>query len=212
MDIAAVITSESLSALTGRKDVGAVNTGEPDDAGTLWGKLMAAAQDGDAHSYTRLLTELTPVLRRIVRRRWTGSDGEDIVQEVLISLHGVRHTYDPERPFLPWLIAIVQYRVADAARKAARRGVHEQPEWSFDRGLPDAAAEQPPEAPGDPQTLRRALADLPDGQRHAVQLLKLEELSLKEASARTGMTVGALKVAVHRGLKALRAAMAGTEK
>ena len=183
------------------------------DAG--WGALMRAAQDGDARAYASLLGAITPVLRRVVRRRWAGSgaaDSEDVVQDVLLSLHSVRHTYDPARPFMPWLMAIVQYRIKDAGRKVARRSVHERPEWSFDHGLPDAAAEVREEVPGDPQTLHRAIAHLPEGQRRAVELLKLEERSLKEAAVATGMSVGALKVAVHRGLKALRATLAGGEK
>lgn len=182
------------------------------EPGAAWGALMAAAQDGDGAAYGCLLAEIAPMLHRIVRRRWGDTDCEDIVQEVLISLHRVRHTYDPQRPFMPWLMAITQFRVADAARRSARRNVHERPEWSFEFGLPDVAVAEPDEPQGDPQLLRRAIANLPEGQRRAVVLLKLEERSLKEAAAETDMSVGALKVAVHRGLKALRAAMMGTER
>lgn len=181
-------------------------------SGAAWSALMRAAQDGDRHAYASLLREITPVLRRVVGRRWAGSgsaDAEDVVQDVLVSLHSVRHTYDPARPFMPWLMAIVAYRIKDASRKVVRRSAHERPEWSFEHGLPDVAAEAREEAPGDAKTLRRAIADLPEGQRRAVELLKLEERSLKDAAAATGMTVGALKVAVHRGLKALRASLAG---
>jgi len=212
MDIAANAPIEALLTLTDVKGGNAVTSGEQSEPGAVWGILMAAAQDGDGAAYGRLLSEITPVLRRVFRRRWGDADCEDIVQEVLISLHRVRHTYDPGRPFMPWLMAIAQYRAADAARKVARRSVHERPEWSFEFGLPDVAAEEQQDPPGDPQLLRRAIANLPDGQRHAVELLKLKEHSLKEAAAETGMTVGALKVAVHRGLKALRAAMTGTER
>lgn len=212
MDIAADTPFEALSGLIGRRGDAAVTSGEQREPGAAWGALMAAAQDGDGAAYGRLLSEITPMLRRIVRRRWGDTDCEDIVQEVLISLHRVRHTYDPQRPFIPWLMAIAQFRVADAARKSARRNVHERPEWSFEFGLPDVAADEPDEPQGDPQLLRRAIADLPEGQRRAVELLKLEERSLKEAAAETGMSVGALKVAVHRGLKALRAAMTGREQ
>lgn len=212
MDIAADTPFEALSSLMNRRGGAAVTSGEQREPGAAWGVLMAAAQDGDGGAYGRLLAEITPMLRRIIRRRWGNDDCEDIVQEVLISLHRVRHTYDPGRPFMPWLMAITQFRVADAARKSARRTVHERPEWSFEFGLPDIAAEQPDEPQGDPQLLRRAIANLPEGQRRAVELLKLEERSLKEAAAVTGMSVGALKVAVHRGLKALRAAMMGTER
>lgn len=212
MDIAAETPFEALSGLIGTKGGAAVTSGEQTEPGAVWSALMAAAQDGDGAAYGRLLAEIAPMLRRIVRRRWGETDCEDIVQEVLISLHRVRHTYDPQRPFIPWLMAIAQFRIADAARKSARRTVHERPEWSFEFGLPDVAADEPDEPQGDPQLLRRAIADLPEGQRRAVELLKLEERSLKEAAAETGMTVGALKVAVHRGLKALRAAMMGTER
>lgn len=212
MDIAAEIPFRALSNSLGRRGCTAVISGEQSETGAAWGVLMAAAQDGDGAAYGRLLAEIAPMLRRIVRRRWGNDECEDIVQEVLISLHRVRHTYDPQRPFMPWLMAITQFRVADAARKSARRTLHERPEWSFELGLPDVAAEDPVEPQGDPQLLRRAIANLPEGQRRAVELLKLEERSLKEAAAETGMSVGALKVAVHRGLKALRAAMMGTER
>lgn len=209
MNIAADTTFEALSGLVGTRGSAAVNSGEQTEPGAAWGALMAAAQDGDGAAYGRLLAEIAPMLRRIVRRRWGDTDCEDIVQEVLISLHRVRHTYDPQRPFIPWLMAIAQFRVADATRKSARRTVHERPEWSFEFGLPDVAAEEADEPQGDPQLLRRAISNLPEGQRRAVELLKLQERSLKEAAAETGMSIGALKVAVHRGLKTLRAAMTG---
>lgn len=173
--------------------------------------LMRAAQSGDGRAYGSLLTEAAPIIRRAVAGRWRGPDAEDIVQEVLLSVHGVRHTYDPARPFVPWLLAIVQYRIADAARRHARRAAREIPECGFAHGLPEVAAPVAEEGPGDPQLLARALADLPEGQRRAVQLLKLEERSLKEAAMATGMSVGALKVAVHRGIKALRARLTGRE-
>ena len=174
-------------------------------------ELMRAAQAGDGRAYGRLLAASTPIIRRAVGKRWKGPDVEDIVQEVLLSLHSVRHTYDPSRPFLPWLLAIVQYRIADAARRHARRALRETPECNFEHGLPDVAASVAEEGPGDPELLSRALADLPEGQRRAVQLLKLEERSLREAAEATGMSVGALKVAVHRGIKTLRAKLTGRE-
>ena len=88
---------------------------------------MGAAQDGDAAAYATLLGELLPLLRIAVRRQrpyLQAADIEDIVQEALISLHAVRATYDPARPFLPWLGAIVRHRMADGARKYARRAAN----------------------------------------------------------------------------------------
>ena len=210
-----IVVSASWSVPINRRDERAVTSVDDGKVEDAWGSLMRAAQDGDSRAYGQLLSEITPVLRRVVRGRWVGSgavDAEDVVQDALLSLHSVRHTYDPARPFLPWLLAIAQFRIKDAIRKSARRGVHERGESSLEYGLPDVAAEDREEIPGDPQELARALAELPEGQRRAVQMLKLEECSLKEASMATGMTTGALKVAVHRGLKALRAALAGEKQ
>jgi DNA-directed RNA polymerase specialized sigma24 family protein len=99
---------------------------------------MRAAQAGDAQAYAALLRTLTPKLREIIsnqRRFLQPSDIEDLVQDVLLSVHAVRATYDPQRPFMPWLLTIVQNRLADAARRYARRGAHEvlamQPDVTF---------------------------------------------------------------------------------
>src|SRR5262245_66257568 len=86
--------------------------------------LMRAAQRGDSDAYRALLTAITPRIRRIVRvrRAFLGTaDVEDLVQDVLLSVHAVLATYDPSRPFMPWLLAIVRNRLADAARRYARQ-------------------------------------------------------------------------------------------
>src|SRR5712691_5932883 len=90
--------------------------------------LMQAAQAGDTRAYARLLDEITPRLRHIVRgqRKFLrAEDIEDLVQDILLSLHAVRATYDPQRPFMPWLMAITRNRLADGARRYTRRAVHE---------------------------------------------------------------------------------------
>lgn len=169
--------------------------------------LMRAAQAGDRFAYGRLLRELTPFLRHVLRRRafmFKGDDVEDLVQEVLLSLHAARATYDPERPFLPWFMAIVHNRAADFGRRGARRARDQ----TMIEGVPEtfsaAATNTIEETYGDAEALRNAIQALPHGQRKAVVLLKLREMSLKEASAASGMSVAALKVATHRAMKALR--------
>jgi RNA polymerase sigma-70 factor (ECF subfamily) len=57
--------------------------------------------------------------------------------------------------------------------------------------------------------LARAVAALPAGQRQAVEELALRERSLDEVSAATGRSKVALKVNLHRAIKALRASLAG---
>lgn len=168
---------------------------------------MKAAQDGDRTSYVRLLRELTPFLRRLARQGWPKGDPadiEDIVQETLLTLHGIRHTFDPSRPFTPWLLALLQRRTADGVRKRVRV---QRREIRMD--IPDVTfsleqANNAYETSADNGVLRRAIACLPPGQRQAIELLKLREMSLKQASAATGLSIAALKVATHRALKALR--------
>ena len=169
--------------------------------------LMRAAQAGDSDAYLELLQRITPRIRQIVGRRrgFAGpADVEDLVQDILLSLHTVRATFDPDRPFMPWLLAIVRNRLADAARRYARTGAHEiaveEPDVTFGAGPSNTHDE----GLGDPELLERAIQLLPRGQREAIDLLKLKELSLKEASAVSGTSVGALKVATHRAMATLR--------
>jgi RNA polymerase sigma factor (sigma-70 family) len=168
--------------------------------------LMRAAQAGDARAYGTLLKEITPRLRGIVRNQrgfLDPADLEDLVQDTLLSLHAVRHTYDTSRPFMPWLMAIAYNRIADAARRHARRAAHEAcggDNVTFCADRPNEASDEY----GDPQELRRLVEALPPRQRTAIEMTKLQGASLKQAAAATGTSVGALKVSIHRAVRALR--------
>ena len=184
----------------------------PDDG---WGTLMAEAQAGDARAYDALLREALPFLRAICRRRLGPSaEVEEAVQEALLTVHRLRHTYDPARPLQPWLATIADRRAVDLLR---RRGRRERRETSLDpigetlavqsaNGWDDAGEERIAA-----KEVREAVAGLPDSQRRALTLTKLQGLSLAEASARSGLTVGALKVATHRALRTLRARLGARE-
>jgi RNA polymerase sigma-70 factor (ECF subfamily) len=162
---------------------------------------MAAAQQGDAEAYQQLLTELLPFVTGIVRRR-TADDpaAEDIVQEVLLSIHTARHTYRPERPVEPWVRTIARNAVIDWARRQARARGRESGVDAAD--LADAREHRPSAvlSPG----LERALSSLPKAQREAIAMLKLEGLTVAEAAEKAGTTPGALKLRAHRGYRALR--------
>lgn len=168
-----------------------------------WPALMAQAQAGDAAAYRRLLLGVTPYLRAVASRalRQT-ADVEDCVQDILLTIHTIRHTYDPARPFKPWLAGVARHRLIDRLRAQGRRGMREV-QIALEH---EAFAEHEPEAglAMDRDTLHTGLAALPHRQREAVMLTKLREMSLTEASSQTGQSVSALKVSVHRGLKALR--------
>lgn len=166
---------------------------------------MRAAQEGDSVAYTAVLTAVTPIVRRVATSRWTGSDeADDVVQDVLLSLHQVRHTYDPDRPFLPWLMAIARNRLADTQRRQVRRAKGEVAVDILPETFSDNETKEPIDRMGDSEAIGRALARLPPRQRQAVEMLRLKEMSLKEASAASGMSIAALKVSMHRAMKALR--------
>lgn len=168
-----------------------------------WTILMARAQDGDTVAYLRLLQEITPYLRSRVRR-WHRDpwDIEDTVQDILLTLHSIRHTYDPSRPFGPWLVGIANRRAVDRLRRRGRQTQREAPLTAE-----HDAAMAPDENDGTPDKhkLTEAIKVLPPIQQKAVDLLKLKEMSLKEASDVTGLSVAALKMATYRALQNLRA-------
>jgi len=169
-----------------------------------WSIYMARAQAGDRDAYRRLLEDVAPYLRSIAARHFRNSgDIEDAVQEVLLTVHAVRHTYDPARPFGPWLVAIANRRVVDGLRRQGRSRAREV---ALDAEHETFAAPEANyhEAASEARALREAVESLPPGQRDAIRMLKLREMSLKEAAAVSGMTVAALKVATHRAVKSLR--------
>jgi RNA polymerase sigma-70 factor (ECF subfamily) len=169
--------------------------------------LMRRAQEGDADAYRALLTAITPRIRRVVRARRGFLDvaaTEDLVQDVLLSVHSVLATYDPSRPFMPWLMAITRNRLVDAARRYGRQHAHETQVDDVHVTFSDVATNTADEGPGDLELLEQAIRTLPAGQRQAIELLKLQEFSLREASAATGTSVAALKVATHRAIVSLR--------
>ncbi len=181
------------------------------DLEARWQAWMAAAQKGDTAAYERLLSDLLPMLRIFVRARLRNDSGvEDVVQNVLLSVHRARHTYRPERPFGPWVRTIARNATLDLLRAQTRRAKREihAPEADIE----DPKAARSFESDAIPVWLEKALSDLPASQREAVELLHLHELSVSEAAERAGTTPGALKVRAHRGYRALRKRLGSAEE
>lgn len=169
-----------------------------------WTVLMARAQTGDPRSYRLLLLGITPYLRSLAHRFGLGGpDIEDAVQDVLMTIHTIRHTYDPERPFGPWLAAVARHRLLDRLRRRVRQSGRETELTEFHETFAAVETNQL-ERTGEARRLRTAIAELPEGQRRAVELVKLQEMSLKEAAESSGQSEGSLKVAVHRAVRRLR--------
>jgi RNA polymerase sigma-70 factor (ECF subfamily) len=175
--------------------------------GLDWSQLMARAQDGDRRAYRALLEDITPYLRSLAARCFNQeSDIDDAVQDVLLTVHMVRRTYDARRPFGPWLVAIANRRLIDRLRRQARLKTREVALSAEHETFPEPATNLDKKLLKD-AALNAAIATLPPEQRQAVTLIKLEEMSLKEAAAFSGRSIAALKVATHRAIKTLRAAL-----
>ena len=166
-------------------------------------KLLLCALDGDAAAYHRFLKELSAYLRGFLRQRlfrWP-DDVEDLVQETLLAVHNHRHTYRADQPLTPWVHAIARYKLVDLLRSRAGREALNDP---LDDEL-QVFASSDTDAADARRDLGKLLADLPERQRLPIVHVKLEGLSVLEVAQMTGMSESAVKIGVHRGLKALAA-------
>jgi RNA polymerase sigma-70 factor (ECF subfamily) len=163
-------------------------------SGNDWGWLMAAAQNGDAMAYDQLLTEVDGWLHRYYARRLPAPMIDDAAQDALIAVHEKRHTYNPSRPFGPWLAAIARYKWIDRLR--ARKNA--SPEALSELATGDHAG-----AISSAAVLNQLLGSLKPAQSEAIRMVKIHGLSIAEAATRSGQSVSLVKVNIHRGLARL---------
>ncbi|HPU50979.1 MAG TPA: sigma-70 family RNA polymerase sigma factor [Burkholderiaceae bacterium] len=170
--------------------------------------LMVGAAQGDAAAYHALLGALSTHLRGFFRRRLTRlpDEVEDLIQETLIAIHNQRHTYDPDQPFTSWVHAIAKYKLVDMLRRHGRHALLTDP---LDDAM-ELTAVSDSEASDARRDLDGLLATLPDKQRLPIVHVKIEGLSVIETAQLTGLSVSAVKIGVHRGLKALAARIRGS--
>ncbi len=158
-------------------------------------RLMALAQGGDGSAYRTVLSECQRWLGRYYRGRIAPAYVDDLVQDTLISLHKKRATYDPTRPFFPWLAAIARYRWVDQLRRTYRANETEiDGDLIADPVSGDITARV---------SLARLLEHIPERQASVIRLVKIDGYSISEAAERTGQSEPLVKVNIHRGLKKL---------
>jgi RNA polymerase sigma-70 factor, ECF subfamily len=164
--------------------------------------LWLRADGGDSAAYAQVLKRLGAHLRGFLKRRMhnNSSDVEDLVQEALLAIHQKRHTYQSDQPLTAWVHAIARYKWVDHWRGQGRRGLlHDD----IDDWADQLWVDSDHEAQDVQRDLHRLLATLPERQRVAIECTKLEGLSISETAARTGQSESAVKVNIHRGIKAL---------
>ncbi len=160
-------------------------------------KLMIRAQHGDKQAYHVLLEQTGRWLARYFSQKIAADAVDDLVQDTLISIHRKLSSYDPERPYLPWLAAIARYRWVDRLRQTYK---HEAKALDF-----DIATEGHEDVVGAKISIERLLGQLPSSQSAVIRYVKIEGHSISEASEETGQTESLVKVNIHRGLKKLSA-------
>lgn len=170
-------------------------------------RLMLSALGGDRRAYGEALSESARLLRPFLLKRLANrQEAEDILQEILISVHKSRHTYDGMRPFVPWLYAIARFRLADYLR------AHYADQLRASAPLEDAeniAAEAVTETGLSYESIRKEVESLPGKQSKILELMHSEGYTAKEAAEKLGMNESAVKVAAHRAYKILRKKLNG---
>lgn len=174
--------------------------------------LMVKALAGESLAYRALLDEMSRYLRVFFRAKLSGqgrsaTEAEDLVQEVLLAIHTRRHTFHPDEPFTPWMHAIARYKFIDHLRRT--RGTYAN--VPLDEAIDQSADVDTGQAESG-YDLQKLMKTLPEKMQRAIQYVKIDGLSVAEAAKRTSMSESAIKVNIHRGLKALAATVAREEK
>lgn len=165
--------------------------------------LLLEGLAGDKVAYHAFLLDIGAHLRAYLRRRLRRApeEVEDVLQEILLAVHNQRHTYLASEPLTAWLHAIASYKLVDTYRRRARRELRQDAL----EDVPELLAAAEGEAHEARRDLAKLLASLPPRQRLPIECVKIQGLTVAEAACRLGMSDSAVKVGVHRGLKALAA-------
>ena len=164
--------------------------------------LMRRSLEGDKAAYATLLRETGRLLKPfLIRRLSFESEAEDVLQEILISIHKARHTYDGNRPYKPWMYAIARFRLQDYLRvHYADQLRHAEDISDFENILHEDVTELALSY----ESISGEVLKLPEKQAAILQLMHQEGYTSKEVAAKLGMTESAVKVAAHRAYKVLR--------
>lgn len=162
-------------------------------------KLLAGLA-GDGAAYGDFLSQLSPVLRRVIGRKIPMADVEDVLQDVLISIHKARHTYDGERPLMPWVLAIAGFRITDHLRKA----YSQMRQQSVDIADYENVLEAVTESSDERESIHEMLSGVGQREQKILSLMHVEGYTAKQVGAQMGMKESAVKVAAHRAMKKIR--------
>ena len=191
------------NAMTGYySPVWIANSNQVTDTGDNLALLMQQSLNGDAQAYARLLKETATLLRPyLAKRLYAGHEVDDVLQEILISVHKARHTYDGGRPYKPWIYAIAKYRLQDHLRAHYSDHLRDAEDLSeLEEILPDDVTENG----FNYESISREVDKLPEKQATILRLMHQDGYTAREVAEKLGMNESAVKVSAHRAYKLLR--------
>lgn len=174
--------------------------GVPRRSGEEWTRLMARYQGGDAAAFETLFAEASTLVEGYLRRMAPQEVVPDLVQETFLHVIRARHTFRPDSPFVPWLLAVARHTLLQSRRRYARR-------WSREIGMdryPEAATAAATTDPLDRRRVEETLDRLAPEQRELAWMAWVEGFTSPEIAKITGLTPGAVKVRLHRLAKRMR--------
>lgn len=174
---------------------------DPSDSDS-WSAYASAAQSGDKKAYNELLRAIAPYIRNVLIKSLSADNIDDVLQEVLISVHKSLNTYSPDRPFKPWLYSIIMFRRTDFLRKHYAGQEHKAAPLEH-ADFHDSGVTKPDFA-GEYKDIEAALSTLPEQQRRIFTMLKIEGYTAQEVANEMDMNESAVKVSAHRTMKKLK--------
>lgn len=164
-------------------------------------ELFISGINGNVKAYNQFLHQVKPLLRAVINKRISSNDSEDTLQEILISIHKARHTYDGKRPLIPWLYAIAQFRIIDSLRKIYSP-LHSQTVHidNFEEILACDVTKTAYQT----ELLDETLSQIPVREQNILTMMHIEGYTVKEISQKLLLNESTIKVSVHRTIKKLR--------
>ena len=165
--------------------------------------LARRARRGDAAAFDQLVLRFQGPVHRCCWRMLRSAHAEDVTQETFIRAFVHFDRFDPDRPFLPWLLAIARRLCLDLLRRDKVMARAETIRMAGEAPSPERHASLREQV----SRLERALADLDEGPRAAIFLFHLEELSYRDIAAALEVPIGTVMTWLHRGRAQLKQAL-----
>lgn len=177
---------------------------------------MIRALAGDADAYQNFLTQVStlmrPMLLRLTRSRGLAAEqSEDLLQDILLTLHRKRELYRPSLPIVPWINAVAKHRFIDQLRSDQRRPILTEWDDAYENIGTQAPTAEFEQTENSNVATDALLHGLTDRQKKILTLAKVDDVPLAAIATRMQMSVAAVKVSIHRSLKQIRKTHAQTD-